>query len=72
MRKKEELASISRLSKSYPYYSEIMRKHKEAITNNEDIYIDPETGYTVLTAEFLQRRGYCCESGCRHCPYYTK
>jgi iron complex transport system substrate-binding protein len=23
----------------------------------------------VFTAGFLLRRGYCCESGCRHCPY---
>jgi hypothetical protein len=23
----------------------------------------------VFTAEFLRKRGYCCESGCRHCPY---
>jgi hypothetical protein len=23
----------------------------------------------VFTAHFLLRRGYCCESGCRHCPY---
>jgi hypothetical protein len=23
----------------------------------------------VLTARYLLRRGYCCEQGCRHCPY---
>jgi hypothetical protein len=23
----------------------------------------------VFTARFLRDRGYCCESGCRHCPY---
>jgi iron complex transport system substrate-binding protein len=23
----------------------------------------------VFTASYLQRRGYCCNSGCRHCPY---
>jgi hypothetical protein len=23
----------------------------------------------VFTARFLLRRGFCCESGCRHCPY---
>jgi iron complex transport system substrate-binding protein len=23
----------------------------------------------VFTAGYLLRRGYCCESGCRHCPY---
>jgi hypothetical protein len=26
----------------------------------------------VFTSEFLLRRGYCCESGCRHCPYGFK
>ncbi|MBK9151004.1 MAG: hypothetical protein IPM26_08350 [Saprospiraceae bacterium] len=33
----------------------------------KDFYI--EKGYYVFTAEFLLRRGYCCGSGCRHCPY---
>jgi hypothetical protein len=28
-----------------------------------------EAGLMVMTAEYLRRRGYCCESGCRHCPY---
>jgi iron complex transport system substrate-binding protein len=23
----------------------------------------------VFTSGYLLRRGYCCESGCRHCPY---
>lgn len=32
-----------------------------------DYYL--ENGLMVFTAEFLKRRGYCCESGCRHCPY---
>ena len=30
-----------------------------------------EGGLLVFTAEFLRRRGYCCESGCRHCPYQS-
>ena len=25
----------------------------------------------VFTAHYLLSRGYCCESGCRHCPYKT-
>ncbi len=25
--------------------------------------------YVVFTAQFHLRRGYCCNSGCRHCPY---
>jgi hypothetical protein len=32
-----------------------------------DYYI--ENGKYVLTKQFLLRRGYCCNSGCRHCPY---
>jgi hypothetical protein len=70
MQSTDKLINITRLNKSYPFYEEIMKRHKEAIINKEDVYVDPETGYTVLTAEFLLRRGYCCETGCRHCPYY--
>ena len=32
-----------------------------------DYYLDE--GRWVFTAHFLAKRGYCCESGCRHCPY---
>lgn len=32
-----------------------------------DYYV--EEGLFVFTATFLRKRGYCCESGCRHCPY---
>ena len=33
----------------------------------EDFY--REGPYVVFTAPYLLRRGYCCGSGCRHCPY---
>ena len=37
----------------------------------EDYYI--ENGRWVFTAKFLRDRGFCCRSGCRHCPYgYVK
>ena len=32
-----------------------------------DYYI--ENGRWVFTAWYLLKRGYCCGSGCRHCPY---
>ncbi|MBK7870119.1 MAG: hypothetical protein IPJ74_05225 [Saprospiraceae bacterium] len=32
-----------------------------------DYYI--ENGFFVFTEYFLLKRGYCCQSGCRHCPY---
>lgn len=34
----------------------------------EDYYVTPE-GYIVFTAAYHLKRGYCCQSGCRHCPY---
>ncbi|MBK5259317.1 MAG: hypothetical protein JJE51_06970 [Thermoanaerobaculia bacterium] len=33
----------------------------------EDYYL--EGPFMVFTEKFLRARGYCCESGCRHCPY---
>lgn len=32
-----------------------------------DYYI--EDGLYVFTAEHHLKRGYCCNSGCRHCPF---
>ena len=33
----------------------------------KDFYL--ENGFVVFTESYLRQRGYCCESGCRHCPY---
>ena len=46
--------------------------HREACRRNEEYYIDPESGLLVFSAIYLKNRGYCCESGCRHCPYGNK
>ena len=35
-----------------------------------DYYL--EDGLFVFTATFLRQRGYCCESGCRNCPYTNR
>jgi len=32
-----------------------------------DFYVD--AGLVVFTAAFHLNRGFCCGSGCRHCPY---
>jgi Family of unknown function (DUF5522) len=60
-----------RLSPEDPFYPEIIRVHAEAMRTGADTYMDPRSGLTVLTAGYLARRGYCCESGCRHCPYVS-
>ena len=36
--------------------------------------LEPEDYYyegpnMVFTAAYLLKRGFCCQSGCRHCPY---
>ena len=35
-------------------------------------YYFSEEGYLVFTEQYLLKRGYCCGSGCRHCPYDHK
>jgi hypothetical protein len=46
--------------------------NKELDQNNlkegEDYYITPE-GYRCFTEKYHLKRGHCCKSGCRHCPY---
>ena len=39
----------------------------ERLEEGVDFY--REGPYTVFTEHYLLKRGYCCESGCRHCPY---
>ncbi len=42
---------------------------REEVLPRADEYYFNEDGLMVLKAKFLLRRGYCCENGCRHCPY---
>ncbi|HEY9282778.1 MAG TPA: DUF5522 domain-containing protein [Pyrinomonadaceae bacterium] len=37
------------------------------LVEGEDFY--REGAFVVFTAAYHLRRGRCCESGCRHCPY---
>src|SRR5712692_2521527 len=39
------------------------------LVEGQDYYC--EGSAIVFTAHYLLRRGYCCASGCRHCPYET-
>jgi ATP-binding cassette subfamily B (MDR/TAP) protein 1 len=43
--------------------------HDEACQQGLKTYLDPKTGYQVFTAIAHQERGWCCGSGCRHCPF---
>jgi Family of unknown function (DUF5522) len=44
-----------------------MNNERPELIAGEDYYL--ENGNWVFTAKYLLRRGYCCRSGCRHCPY---
>lgn len=50
----------------------------ESVTGNDENAVPPvlteedyyfEGGLMVFTAAYHLKRGYCCGSGCRHCPY---
>jgi hypothetical protein len=42
-------------------------KERRPLVEGVDFY--REGAYVVFTKAYHLRRGYCCESGCRHCPY---
>jgi hypothetical protein len=43
--------------------------HRIACENGQETYIDPITGYQVLTKQAHLKRGVCCGNSCRHCPF---
>jgi len=43
-------------------------KNENKLIEGEDYYLTPE-GYRCFTEKYHLKRGYCCKSGCRHCPY---
>ncbi len=44
---------------------------KDEMIENVDYYYN-EQGYWVFTERYHLRRGFCCERGCKHCPYKFK
>ena len=37
----------------------------------DDFYLTSK-GYKVFTKKYHLKRGYCCKSNCRHCPFDFK
>ncbi|XP_063056156.1 uncharacterized protein C1orf53 homolog [Engraulis encrasicolus] len=52
-----------------PGEMEIHRLNVEACKAEKRIYIDPATGFKVFTSFAHLKRGRCCGTACRHCPY---
>nr|XP_012599803.1 uncharacterized protein C1orf53 homolog [Microcebus murinus] len=47
----------------------IAELHAAACAAGQLNYVDPATGFVVLTEVAHLQRGECCGSACRHCPY---
>lgn len=58
-----------RLDPRHPQFSAIVAAHRAALNSGQGTYLDPVTGFIVITAQAHADRGFCCENGCRHCPY---
>jgi hypothetical protein len=41
---------------------------KKSQLDKDDYYLSEE-GFIVFTEKYHLKRGYCCKSGCKHCPY---
>lgn len=41
---------------------------KDKSVESEDYYTNEE-GFIVFTEKYHLKRGYCCKSNCKHCPY---
>ncbi|HEV2276564.1 MAG TPA: DUF5522 domain-containing protein [Acidobacteriaceae bacterium] len=42
-------------------------QEQRPLIEGEDFYRDGP--YVVFTEAYHRKRGYCCGSGCRHCPW---
>jgi len=50
------------------YTLAIIMYNKRIPLEEGDFYLN-EQGYKVFTEKFHLKRGHCCRSGCKHCPY---
>jgi len=46
-----------------------MAKKDLILPSEEGDYYINEEGLLVFTEQYHLKRGYCCKSGCKHCPY---
>lgn len=44
---------------------------KPSLIENLDFYFEEIGGIKlkIFTEHYLLKRGFCCQNGCRHCPY---
>jgi len=64
-----KFSEIESSPKTRPSHKDASQKEAEtaAPLAPEDFYY--EGSNLVFTAAYHRKRGYCCNSGCRHCPF---
>lgn len=62
----------SRFSADHPLYEAVIAAHERSIELDTYGYRDPQSGLLVFSAKYLWDREYCCDTGCRHCPYVAR
>ncbi len=48
------------------YFGQEFRGKKN---REEDDFYYSNDGYIIFTEKYHLKRGYCCKSNCKHCPY---
>jgi len=48
------------------------KKSNTSLTPEEGDYYFNEQGLMVFREQYHLKRGYCCQNGCKHCPYGFK
>gem|GEM_PF-987987 len=66
MQKHEPFAAKKRTLQ--PMTNEFFSSDKRSNLAKDEYYYSTE-GFLVFTEKYLLKRGYCCQNGCRHCPY---
>lgn len=61
--------SLKRMAIDAPQREQRLAAHEAAMAADQEGYTDPVNGMFVMTAKALAAKGFCCDSGCRHCPY---
>jgi hypothetical protein len=64
----EAIAKLN--AESEPLAVESRQASLPLLKEGEDYYVEGDV--MVFTAAYHLKRGYCCDSGCRHCPYEQK
>ena len=64
--------SKDRFNYSDPNAKARLEAYLDSLERGSDFYFDVPSGFLVMNALKHIKRGDCCNSGCRHCPYVPR